>query len=85
MPKLDQEYIRPDLSLNSLQNLTPEQTAALSQAQDLLDEVLRRLISRDIHTAVILLSDLRNRIDAVQGGDRGDSGKQVPPPRELTG
>jgi hypothetical protein len=49
------------------QNLRTEQTAALAQALDLLDEVLKRLICRDSRTAILLIHDARSRIVEAAG------------------
>ena len=49
------------------QNLRTEQSAALTQALDLLDEVLKRLICRDSRTAILLIHDARSRIIEAAG------------------
>lgn len=50
-------------------NLLSEQVAALSQTMELLDEVVNRISARDRRTAVLLIHDIRTRIDSVFTGD----------------
>ncbi len=55
--------------LDQGRNLQSDQVAALSQTMELLDEVVSRIGARDRRTAVLLINDIRARIDSVFTGD----------------
>jgi hypothetical protein len=55
--------------LDQNRNLQSDQVAALSQTMELLDEVVNRISARDRRTAVLLINDIRTRIDSVFTGD----------------
>jgi hypothetical protein len=50
------------------QSLRPEQLAALAQAMELIDEALDRLKVQDMRTAVLLMRDAHEMLDAIRTG-----------------
>jgi hypothetical protein len=50
------------------QSLRPEQLAAVAQAMELIDEALDRLKVQDVRTAVLLMRDAHEMLDAIRTG-----------------